>query len=57
MIACNLDALSAAERSERAALAVQALHLGIGGPPGVKAFLRENGVLGCASAASALSCC
>lgn len=110
-IACNLDALSAAERERRSDLArtIQrsatgldesetgycvrlpddsetcrnalelvllerrccsfltlelrfeagdgALLLAVGGPPGVKDFLRENGVLGCARPAGTSTCC
>jgi hypothetical protein len=33
------------------------VHLGIGGPPGVKEFLRDNGVLGCAQPRTRSNCC
>jgi hypothetical protein len=34
-----------------------AVTLEVGGPPGVKAFLRENGILGCAQPAAGTTCC
>lgn len=34
-----------------------AVRLGIAGPPGVKEFLRDNGILGCARVSRGSDCC